>query len=117
MIVAFDIDGTLTASAFDPERLKDAEPNPIAIRTLRMLRRAGMKIMIVTARPERYKADTVSWLRANAIIYDQLLMRQSGDNRPDPILRAEQTKGSVLLFDDKQSNCARSPIPCVRVGP
>lgn len=76
-----------------------------------------MKIMVVTARPERYRSDTVAWLRANAVVYDRLVMRREGDNRPDPALRAEQVEGATLLFDDKAGNCARSPVRCVRVGP
>lgn len=116
MVVAFDIDGTLTKSPFDPNRLRLAEPNRPLIRTLRMLRRAGTKIIVVTARPEQYKADTIAWLRGQAIPYDRLVMRRAGDNRDDPALRAEQVRGSVLLFDDKEENCARAGIPCVRVG-
>ena len=115
VIVAFDIDGTLTRSPFDPSRLRMAEPNRPVIRTLRMLRRAGTKIIVVTARPERYKDDTIAWLRGQAIPYDRLVMRQTGDNRDDPVLRADQSRGAVLLFDDKAENCAQSPIRCVRV--
>lgn len=115
MVVAFDIDGTLTRSPFDPSRLRMAEPNRPVIRTLRMLRRAGTKIIVVTARPERYKDDTIAWLRGQAIPYDRLVMRRAGDNRDDPVLRSEQVRGAVLLFDDKAENCAQSPIRCVRV--
>lgn len=92
-----------------------AEPNRPVIRTLRMLRRAGTKIIVVTARPERYKDDTIAWLRGQAIPYDRLVMRREGDNRDDPELRSEQVRGAVLLFDDKAENCAQSPIRCVRV--
>lgn len=116
MVVAFDVDGTLSLGPFDPSRLREAKPNPAMIRTLRILRRAGTKIMVVTARPERYRSDTVAWLRSNAIVYDHLVMRREGDNRPDPALRAEQVGGATLLFDDKPENCARAGIPCVRVG-
>lgn len=81
-----------------------------------MLRAAGMKIILVTARPERFKADTVAWLRGQAIVYDDLRMRRTGDNRDDPELRAEQVAGASILFDDKPTNCEAVPIPCVRVA-
>jgi hypothetical protein len=112
---AFDIDGTLARSPFNPANIAGMPPNPVTIRTLRMLRRAGMKIIIVTARPERFRADTVAWLRSQAIVYDDLRMRPRGDNRPDELLRAEQVKGAAILFDDKPTNCARVNVPCVLV--
>lgn len=80
-----------------------------------MLRKAGMKIMIVTARPERFRKETEDWLRLHAIVYDVLRMRRNGDNRPDPELRREQVAGAVVLFDDKPDNCKRCGLPCVLV--
>lgn len=117
LAVAFDIDGTLTSSPFDPNRLRSAKPNLKLIRTLKMLRRAGTKIILVTARPEQYRDDTTSWLEMQGISYDSLRMRRRGDNRPDHVLRAEQVEGASVLFDDKAENCGEAPIRCVRVGP
>ena len=74
-----------------------------------------MKIMIVTARPERYRAETEAWLRRHAIVHDILRMRKRGDNRPDSALRAEQSSGASVLFDDKPDNCSRVSAPCVLV--
>lgn len=71
--------------------------------------------MVVTARPERYRAETEAWLRRHAIIHDVLLMRKEGDNRPDSTLRAEQSSGANILFDDKPDNCRRVSVPCVLV--
>lgn len=112
---AFDIDGTLTRSSFDQANILGIKPNPVTIRTLRMLRKAGIKIMIVTARPERYRPETQAWLRRHAILYDVLRMRKAGDDRPDADLRAEQASGASILFDDKPDNCRRSGVPCVLV--
>ena len=77
--------------------------------------KAGYRIRIVTARPERYKDDTVAWLRRNAVPYHELRMRRGGDNRPDPALRAEQTDSVRVHFDDKPENCAAVGARCVRV--
>lgn len=69
----------------------------------------------MTARPDRYREQTLAWLRRNAVPYHELRMREGGDNRPDPELRAEQAKGSVVLFDDKPDNCDRFRGRCVKV--
>lgn len=113
--VSFDIDGTLTDSGFDPRRILDITAKSSTVRTLRTLYGLGFTIRIVTARPERFRSQTEAWLKRNSIPYDKLVMRSSSDNRPDPVLRAEQSAGSILLFDDKPENCEHSPTKCVRV--
>lgn len=115
MVVAFDIDGTLAQGPFVPERIRNLEPRLHVIRTLRGLSRAGMKIIVVTARPEIYRPDTEWWLRRHGIPYHSLLMRGVQDNRPDPVLRAEQAREARFLFDDRIDNCARFAGRCVRV--
>lgn len=116
MVVAFDVDGTLAQGPFVPERIRDLEPRPHVIRTLRGLSRAGTKIIVVTARPENFRADTEWWLRRHAIPYHTLRMRGQEDNRPDPELRAEQAADASVLFDDKPQNCARFAGRCVEVS-
>jgi uncharacterized HAD superfamily protein len=82
---------------------------------LRVLLKAGYKVRVVTARPETYRSQTVAWLRRNAIPYHELRMREGTDNRPDPDLRAEQTDGVQVHFDDKPENCAAIRAKCVKV--
>lgn len=115
MLVAFDIDGTLAQAPFLPNNVRGMAPRPEIIRLLRTLRRAGIQIMVVTARPEAYRPDTEWWLRRHAIPYSILRMREREDNRPDPALRAEQVSGAAVLFDDKPDNCAQVAARCVRV--
>jgi uncharacterized HAD superfamily protein len=115
LVVAFDIDGTLAQGPFLPNNVRQMSPRPEMVGLLRRLRRAGIQIMVVTARPERYRDDTEWWLRRQAIPYLILRMRESGDNRPDPALRAEQVSGATILFDDKPENCAQVAVRCVRV--
>jgi hypothetical protein len=114
-VVSFDIDGTLAEGPFDKGGVEEMAVRAVPIRVLRLLHRAGYLIRVVTARPDRYKEQTLVWLRRNAIPYHELRMREDGDNRPDPDLRAEQAEGSVVLFDDKPDNCARFGGRCVRV--
>ena len=113
--MSFDIDGTLAEGPFDKGGVEEMAVRAVPIRVLRLLHRAGYLIRVVTARPDRYKEQTLAWLRRNAIPYHELRMRAGGDNRPDPDLRAEQAEGSVVLFDDKPDNCARFGGRCVRV--
>ena len=113
--VSFDIDGTLAEGPFRPEDILAMGTRSHIIHVLRLLYKAGYRVRVVTARPDRYKEQTLAWLRRNAIPYHELRMRVDGDNRPDPDLRAEQAKGSVVLFDDKPDNCDRFGGRCVRV--
>lgn len=115
MAVAFDIDGTLAEGPFEPGNVRGMSPRSGTIRTLRGLSKAGIKIIVVTARPETYREDTEWWLRRHAIPYHTLRMRSIRDNRPDPALRAEQAADASVLFDDKPENCARFAGRCVRV--
>jgi uncharacterized HAD superfamily protein len=115
MVVAFDIDGTLAQAPFLPNNVRQMAPRPEIIRLLRTLSKAGIQIIVVTARPEAYRLDTEWWLRRHAIPYHTLRMRSGGDSRPDPTLRAEQVAGATVLFDDKLENCAQAGVRCVRV--
>lgn len=115
MVVAFDIDGTLAQGPFLPNNVRQMAPRPEMVGLLRRLSKAGIQIIVVTARPEAYRLDTEWWLRRHAIPYRILRMRRSGDNRPDPALRAEQVADATVLFDDKPENCAQAGVRCVKV--
>ena len=114
-VVSFDIDGTLAEGPFDKGGVEEMAARDGVVRTLRALHRAGYRIRVVTARPDRYREQTLAWLRRNAVPYHELRMRAGGDNRQDPELRAEQAAGSVVLFDDRPDNCDRFGGRCVRV--
>ena len=115
VVVSFDIDGTLAEGPFDKGGIEAMVVRAVPVRVLRLLYRTGYRIRVVTARPDIYREATVRWLRRHAIPYHELRMREDGDNRPDPELRAEQAEGSVVLFDDRQDNCDRFAGRCVRV--
>lgn len=48
-----------------------------------------VNIFLVSGRSEDYRELTVEWLSENNIQYHHLLMRESGDNRPDEIIKKE----------------------------
>jgi FMN phosphatase YigB (HAD superfamily) len=95
--VIVDLDGTLVEissirhhvekpkSDFDQfHRLSvDCPPRSVALEILETYRRQGLKVLIVSARSEKYRSLTNMWLAINQIECDELLMRQIGDSRPD----------------------------------
>lgn len=45
------------------------------------------RILLVTCRPERYRADTVAWLQKHRVPYHDLIMRADGDTREDALIK------------------------------
>lgn len=50
---------------------------------------AGNDIIIVTARPEMCRKDTLEWLERNNIIFDKIFFRAHNDHRDDTIVKSE----------------------------
>src|SRR3569832_126953 len=44
-------------------------------------------VVIVTGRPEKFRRNTESWLRKHNIPFSRILMRRSGDHRPDYVVK------------------------------
>jgi predicted kinase len=71
---------------------------------------ATFHVFICTGRPEDYRQPTLNWLRSQEVEgFESLLMRPSGDFRPDYIIKEEmlrkiQAYGYEVLFtiDDRQ---------------
>lgn len=49
----------------------------------------GIKVLVVTARQEKYRALTSFWLAMHKIPSDELMMRPTGDGRPDHEVKEE----------------------------
>lgn len=47
----------------------------------------GCNIVIVSARPEKYRDRTVAWLHKNIIPFQTIIMRANGDSRDDVIVK------------------------------
>lgn len=81
------------------------------------------EIVVVTGRPEQYRARTEKWLAEHGIGYRKLFMRRNGDHRPDYEAKAEVLrefpKGQIVLaIDDREPVCAmweKNGIRCIRV--
>lgn len=46
-------------------------------------------IVLVSGRPEDYKAQTIEWMKTYGVPYETLIMRKSGDFRADDIVKQE----------------------------
>ena len=123
--VIFDLDGTLSDcdwrrghvdgtlgkpdwNAFHQASVMDA-PREGIVTIAKALDVLLLPIIIMTGRNERYRVQTVAWLKAAGVHHDQLLMRGDTDFRPDTELKAEMLsrmyqryKGDpFLVFDDR----------------
>ena len=80
-------------------------------------------ILIVTGRPEHYRASTEKWLKENGVRYVRLFMRPDGDHRPDyevkvEVLREYPQGQIVLAIDDRGPVCdayEKNGVRCLRV--
>jgi phosphoglycolate phosphatase-like HAD superfamily hydrolase len=80
-------------------------------------------IIIVTGRPEHYRARTEKWLKDNGVRYSRLFMRPDGDHRPDYAVKVEvlreYPKGQIVLaIDDRGPVCdmyEKNGVRCLRV--
>jgi len=72
MIIAIDLDETLTKSEIHWEKYLKAEPDEEAIREVQKLFRQKHTVVIYTARPNKDRQVTMQWLRENGVPYSFL---------------------------------------------
>jgi hypothetical protein len=123
-IVIVDIDGTIADvhhrlhhiegrgrknwKRFFEEMDRDT-PIPAVIAKVRELA-ADSEIVMLTGRPERYRARTVAWLERHEVPFDRLLMRPDGDRRSDFVTKEEllgelEGRAVSLAIDDRAPVC------------
>jgi uncharacterized HAD superfamily protein len=81
-------------------------------------------IIIITGRPEEYRARTIVWLQENGIPFHDLFMRRDGDHRPDYEIKKEALerwpkKRIKLVIEDRPPVCdmwLKQGIRCVLVA-
>jgi len=127
MILCVDIDGTLADNRWRKDRadtnldayfkaLVDDPPIPVMISLVKALHQQGHYIVVVTSRPEKYRALTRGWLVQHDVVIDLLCMRPNGDTRPSAEVKQDMIKGvlwtyqhlpdtarRILIIDDKTS--------------
>lgn len=116
----FDIDGTLALmngrGPFEWEKVENDTPNIGVVRLLKKLCSDDHNsvFILVSGRDESCKTQTLAWLAANGILFDELHMRPAGDSRKDAIVKEEiyhkhiEGKFNVLaVFDDRNQTVAK----------
>jgi len=141
--VIWDLDGTLSddrarahfveveagrqrdwKSYFDA--IEEDPPIAASIALLHALRRDGIRIVYLTGRPERTRAQTERWLAANGLDeYDLLMMRPDEERRPagefkfDAIDSLRESYELVCAFEDRidvAEHLRRAGVPVFLFG-
>lgn len=138
-VVIFDIDGCLADCSHRLEHIEGAEKNWDAffaaaggdaviehnVLLMHLVHKAGAKVVLMTGRPTSIKDLTVSWFdNLGIVFYDALLMRITGDYRPDQEVKREMVnqlrrEGHTIIcaFDDRQhvvDMFIEEGIPCLQ---
>ena len=126
-IFIFDIDGTLASKDGPYLPMGEMAPKKGIVKIALAAQKPEMgRMAIVTARPESARGVTESWVEEHGLKPEFLLMRKTGDDRPDYDVRVDQVKELIgkmgknaTLYDDKASNCKevekRLGIHCVHI--
>lgn len=111
--IAFDADGTLVDVSdivslvkgkykdFDLFHRKSlwSPPNQEVLELAYEAQDRGFKVIVVTAREERYRDVTQAWMDKFNVPYDNIFMRQSNDRRPDYVVKNEMFAHINGLYD------------------
>jgi len=98
LAVIFDIDGTVAhmngRSPYDYSKVSTDTPDRAVIETAQLYANAGYQVIFLSGRKFECHNDTLEWLHTHTYIDDlQLLMRKTGDDRRDAVVKYE-------LFDN-----------------
>ena len=91
----FDVDGTLALigdrSPYDMRNVAIDTPNhPVVVAAQAFAAHPDVDaLIVVSGRDETARRATEAWLTFNAIPFDRLLLRRTGDQRADNIVKAE----------------------------
>lgn len=107
----FDIDGTLADNShrnpFDWSRVSEDACIEHVVHTLRAHAGQGYPIILCSGRDACSRSDTIAWLDAYGIHYDELHMRRNGDTRADWKVKEEFWRDIitryyiVAMYDDR----------------
>jgi uncharacterized HAD superfamily protein len=73
------------------------------------LRSEDTFIYLVSGRDNKFRENTIEWLRLNDIWYDKLLMRDAEDHRPDNVVKKDILDNYIerskvwFVLDDRKS--------------
>jgi hypothetical protein len=111
--IVVDIDGTLAhmngRSPYDENRVGEDEFDyAVSAAVTGMAKLTGSKVIVLSGRTEAAREATEKWLAEYGFNYSSLLMRKSGDMRPDYVIKNEIYDAEVIpnydimaVFDDR----------------
>lgn len=124
-VVLFDLDGTLADNAhrqhflatgkkdwnsFFETQIDDTPNAPVVALYQALFASDRFEVIIVTARPERYRQLSESWLRLRDIPFNRVIMRADGDRRGDDVIKREMLAdlrregiNPIFVVDDRTS--------------
>jgi len=107
-----DIDGTLAImhdrGAYEWDKVGNDLLNPAVKMMIRADFGTDVEIILLSGRDAVCRKQTIGWLRENKILYDQLWMREAGNNEKDTVIKKriydEHVKDNynvLCVFDDR----------------
>lgn len=88
-----DLDGTLALlngrNPYDASRCEEDILNESVAKVLRLFARNGTMIILLSGRENKYRTQTLNFLKKNDVPFDYLLMRTTKDFRKDNIIKLE----------------------------
>lgn len=88
-----DLDGTLALlngrNPYDASRCEEDILNESVAKVLRLFSRNGTMIILLSGRENKYRTQTLNFLKKNEVPFDYLLMRTTKDFRKDKIVKLE----------------------------
>ena len=121
--VLVDVDGTLAdcfggdhsnpiRNPFDESRVLEDKPWEPVIEEVRRLY-PTRNICVVSGRHDHCGDDTCDWLDMHAVPFDHILMRYSGDNRSDAVVKDEILKELTAVIGMENIECVIDDRPRV----
>jgi len=127
--VICDLDGTLTLlNGRDPYDASTCASDVLNLAVYGILKALPEEchVILMSGREERFRAQTLEWLKSNRVCHDGLFMRATGDNRKDAIVKFELYEKCIkgkfnvnAVFDDRLQVCRmwhELGLPLFRVG-
>lgn len=122
-IVIVDMDGTLADVSHrlhflnGPNKnwkqffagMDDDPPSAVVVEWVKNLS-PDYEVAIVTGRPDKYRLNTEAWLRKHGVEFSRIIMRRSGDHRPDYVVKKDLLdevghERVAFVIDDRPSVC------------
>jgi hypothetical protein len=98
--IVFDIDGTLTSEHYNEDNLLSLKENS-AMMLVALSLQLERPLVISTARPERFRADTENWLKSHGLNPEAVYMRPNEDEGiPDQLVKKEHLDYIRAKFGD-----------------